>query len=209
MHDDTRAYTSKSSTNGWSLEIGGTGRRSTAAFRTSLRSSFTADAGERKRVFLPLAARAKRYFVPSRPKAEGVPKLFSVFSDPTPRLIPKREALEVDTSASESIPGIELLASNNDGMPVDLAGDQVLYTFYLAGDTTGATAVFEYEYEHSASVAVKTGITTMGAEFHAAVSMQLTDALRLSCCLVSGYDYQLVGMREALGVKWVAKLRQW
>jgi hypothetical protein len=243
--------TRKATAKEWSFTVGGTGGGKVPSFQTSLKSSFSAAAGERKRVFLPVAALAKRYFEPSvrspvvlphvpprrvrrsRPNRPALaaganrPDLSFRPRRPFPRLIPKGYRLEVSKPAHEPFPGIESLASRFEGTPaafdqilnrLSLPGgrtrprhppDQRLNTFHLAGDRSGAAAVFEYEYEQSAAVTAKTGITAIGLKMTALVSVRLFETLKLSCRLIAGHDYELMGMGGGLGVRWLVDRKRW
>jgi len=166
----------------WSLAFKGLRVGSKAAIKTSLRATFSASAGERKRVFVDIPARITRVF-----------ELKNSILRPTDLVAVEPERKR---AAPTPIPGIESIAAKQPETARHLA------TFRAAGDKTGDVASYEFGYEETREVSagVQRSVHGVGAGMSASVGVACS--VKLTIELAAGHDYDLYATASGHGIGW-------
>ena len=164
---------------GWSIALSGTGLSGEAKVEASVAAGFTANAGEAKLVFLPVAVTAEKLRITQGGK----------------------QSVRIDLSEmqrSEDVaPGVLLLTS--DARPAIGVLEQ---TYPLAGDPTGTPATYTWAYKQSKTQGLSVGIKAYGADLGLECSSTVESSIELTFKLPGGRDYELHRPAEGDGVLW-------
>lgn len=163
---------------GWSISVAGTGVGGEATITTSVSSSFKAEAGQTKVVFLPLTVAVEKLRVSG---AGG-------------------SATRIDVSTLKGqhpAPGLLLL--DRGAVPPIGPLEQ---TYQLAGDPSGTPATYEYSYEQTRAPDVKLGVEAFGAKLGVEASATMKTTVTLTFELRGGVDYALHRLAEGDGLLW-------
>jgi hypothetical protein len=163
---------------GWSISIAGSGVGSDATIKSSVSSSFKAEAGQTKVVFLPVRVAVEKLRVTDR--GDSVHRV-----DVTP------------LEGAHPAPGLLLLDPG--ALPAIGSLEQ---TYPLAGDPSGTPATYEYSYTQSRALDLKLGVKAFGSELKVESSATLEAAVSLTFELASGVDYELHRLAEGDGLLW-------
>jgi len=164
--------------------------QSSRTYSVKLSASFTASAGERKRLFaiFPLFTSYRVHF-----KAR-----FPDYSQPQDMRTSTRSAIHVGAGPNSAIGATTASAE----IPLQL-GSQIAH-FPLSGDQGSNLSTYEYEYESTDSLIVRIGAES--SKLHSSLSLEksisLQQDLTLRCTLRSGWDYRLYRTADRGGITW-------
>jgi len=168
----------------WTLSVGGSGLGGESTLQVSSSWQFSAQSGERKLVFVPLAVTVARVdvVVKGRTLSSGVQVVASELKDTQP-------------------PGLVLLEPDAHP-PIG----RLLKEYSLSGDTTGAISTWDDEYEHQAEGTLQIGFEALGVKSSVTFKATMTSAAALKLELRGGYDYAMHSLAEAGGIAWAAPM---
>jgi hypothetical protein len=164
----------------WTLSVGGSGLGGGSTLQVSSSWQFSAQSGERKAVFVPLTVTVARVDIVAngRTLSSGVQVVASELKETQP-------------------PGLVLLEPDAHP-PIG----QLLKEFSLSGDTTGAVATYDYNYEHRDEGSLQVGLEAFGVKTSVAFQATMTSAAALKLELRGGHDYIMHSLAEGGGIAW-------
>ena len=209
-----QTYTSNSGVAQWEIAFG-VGGGAAGTILTSLRATFTAGAGEHKRVFLPVQAIATRRFIYMR-RYDSHRRLSFLRPSMQP-LSDGFDEIEMLPNRGMPVPGIESVrpskvqsvkSSKKKGGQGRLRTRARVYPrttlqiYRLAGDRTKRLAHYEHSIERSRAFHVTAGGGALGIHVTAGFSVTLVTGLVLKFVLAPGHDYYLYSNRRQPGISW-------
>jgi hypothetical protein len=213
----------------WRVVLGAGGGPS-KSIQASLRATFTATAGEKKRVFLPVQAVAVRRYVCTPYSLTWLGQRLRWYSlEPvnagnaevqfltTPSMQPglgdqTGPVPGVETVVARQLSPAALHAAVIHGTRTPAPRLRTLYglgpgplitTFPLKGDaSTGHSSAYELTFEATDEIAVQAGGTFLGSTVSTNASVRLIRGLSLKFVLVGGHDYHLRRSKSPPGIEW-------
>jgi hypothetical protein len=179
----------------WSIGFKGASGSRRTEVRTTSGAVFSVDAGQRKRVFVDVPVEISRVFEIRDSILRPTDLIYVTALSKRPTTIPFP-------------PGIELIRASQSQRafgPADLVsrGARFLETFSVAGDPTGAPAIYTREFDHSQEVSPALRANVKGVDVGVTASVGVTAGLKLKYALVGGHDYQLYATEDGLGITWI------
>jgi hypothetical protein len=163
----------------WGIKVFGPGLSGTVGFTVSSTASFSAAHGETKVIFLPVSFTVESGTVTKHGKVVGTARRAEMFSV-------KSGAL-----------GLLLLEKGKEPPIGDL-----VQSYPLAGDTSGAVATYEYTAEKAASRKMSLGAKVFGAELSIGTEITRNNQMVLTYGLRGGSDYELHRVTDGDGLVW-------
>src|SRR6266545_2395853 len=164
----------------WHAKLLGSGLGGSSDIRVTSTWRFEAAAGDRKLVFLPVTVITAAVTI-----LEGT------------RVVATTHQVAASEVSTARAPGLLLLAPG--AQPP--AGD-LIRSFSLAGDTSGAIAKFEESYETTAMRRIELGVGAFGVETQLSAEISIAKEIVLSLELRGGFDYELRGLAVGEGMAW-------
>jgi hypothetical protein len=166
----------------WALQFKGVGAKLGTEVRTTLRAAFSVEAGQRKRVFANVPVAITRVFE----LRSGRLRATDLIDVARPR----------KQTAPMGVPGVETIVGG-DPRPAE-----ELEIFSLAGDTSGGSSTYGYDFERTNDVSASLERVLKGVSLRATATFGVTASLKLTMKLTGGRDYHLHSSAEGLGIVW-------
>lgn len=172
----------------WTLSAGGSSASGGLSVSMSRSSSFVAGPGERKRLFVMVAAqRLYRFHI-----YHGIP-------DASPR----RDVVVRPSRAGRATSALAVRSLDAD-QPCSSLGNR-LERYPLARDQSAQIARYQYNYEQANSGAVQVGISYKGVTSNTELRGRLENGLTLKMDLRSGRNYVLHSVPGGKGIAWAVE----
>jgi hypothetical protein len=184
----TERSVSKQRSSEWSLAFPGAKGSTKSDVKTTFRSTFSASAGERKRVFVNLPTRVTRVFE----LKDGILRPTGMVHVEQPR----------HTRASGTpAPGIESIPAEQPPLA------HLLETYPLAGDRTVTPAEYEYTYEERREVSAHVGGSVdlgpiRGVSVGESLTVGISVTVKLKLVLAPGHNYEMYAIENGHGIGW-------
>jgi hypothetical protein len=164
----------------WDVKIFGTGLTPSGSLQVLTEAVFSAKSGEAKVVFVPGSLRVEKVTALKRGRVIG-------------------HGYRIDGSKMkpDSEPGLFVLDPST-----LLPAADVVKTYPLAGDTTGALATYKYSDKLSGGIGLQLGITAFGADIKLKGEIKRSASVELTYQLKGGHDYELRRFAEGDGLVW-------
>lgn len=165
----------------WNMTIYGSGITRSREVIVSASAEFTSEAGQTKIIFLPATVTVQKVMILQSGREIG-------------------SGVQIDSSSvctDSSAPGLLLMPPG--GRPP--AGPPVT-RFPLAGDTTGAIALYTWKYERRSKLDLDIGLEAFNSKISLRIGTELATNVTLKYGLRGGHDYVLHGVAQGDGLMW-------